>query len=457
MDTRFLRSSTFRLALMYMLLFVSSVLVLLGFIYLSTVSYLSAQTDATIEFEILDMTDRYQHTGLAGLTQLITERLARRPSGASVYLLTDSHLAPLIGNLDSWPVNAEINNGWLEFDLKDTGDAEPHRTRARLFRLSGGLLLVVGRDIHEFEITRHRISLSLFWALGIMLVLGSLGSVMMARSTLQRIEAINQTSHEIMSGDLSRRIPTRRTGDDFDLLADNLNNMLDQIESLMESVRRVSDNIAHDLRTPLARLRNHLEELHLDTDAADRHQPVMEKALEQADALLNTFNALLRIARIESQEDNTDFAPVDMVALIKDVMELYEPLAEDKRLHFEMLIRTRLIFHGDRDLLFQALANLLDNAIKYTPTAGSVHLTLENDGDAVCLRLCDSGPGIPEAQREQVFQRFFRLEQSRTTPGNGLGMSLVRAVMQRHHLDLQLQDNQPGLCVRIRFLSVTRA
>ena len=457
MDTRFLRSSTFRLALMYMLLFGSSVLVLLGFIYWSTVSYLSVQTDATIEFEILDLTDRYQHTGLAGLTQLITERLARRPSGASVYLLTDSHLAPLIGNLDSWPVNAEINDGWLEFDLKDTGDAQPHRARARLFSLSGGLLLLVGRDIHEFEITRHRISMSLFWALGIMLVLGSLGSIMMGRSTLQRIEAINQTSHEIMSGDLSRRIPSRHTGDDFDTLADNLNNMLDQIASLMESVRRVSDNIAHDLRTPLARLRNHLEELHLGTDASDRHHPVMEKALEEADALLNTFNALLRIARIESQEDDTDFAPVDMGALINDVMELYEPLAEDKRLHFETAVHTNLIFHGDRDLLFQALANLLDNAIKYTPVAGHIRLTLENDGDAVCLRLCDSGPGIPEAQREQVFQRFFRLEQSRTTPGNGLGMSLVQAVMQRHRLDLQLQDNQPGLCVRIRFPSAARA
>ena len=451
METRFVHSSTFRLALIYMLLFGSSVLVLLGFIYWSTVSYLSSQTDETIKIEILDLTDRYTHAGLNGLTELLTERLSRRPAGASIYLLTDNNLAPLIGNLNSWPVNAQMQDGWLEFDLKETNDTETHRARARLFRLSGGLLLLVGRDIHDFELTRHRISVSLLWALGMMLILGSLGSIMMGRSTLRRIEAINQTSHDIMSGDLSRRIPSRGTGDDFDKLADNLNNMLDQIEVLMESVRRVSDNIAHDLRTPLARLRNQLEELRLDTDASDRRSAGLEKALDEADALLKTFNALLRIARIESQEDNSDFTPVDIPALINDVMELYEPLAEDKQIHFQTTIRTQLIFHGDRDLLFQALANLLDNAIKYTPDGGHIQLSLDLEGDEVCLRLCDSGPGIPEAQRELVFQRFYRLEQSRTTPGDGLGMSLVQAVMQRHHLALELQDNQPGLCVNIRF------
>ena len=350
-----------------------------------------------------------------------------------------------------------MHAGWLEFDLKNSSDTQPHRARARLFRLSGDYLLLVGRDIHEFVITRHRISMSLAWAAGIMLILGSLGSIMMGRSTLHRIEAINQTSRVIMSGDLSRRIPSRHTGDEFDMLADNLNNMLDQIELLMESVRRVSDNIAHDLRTPLARLRNRIEELHLDTGAGDTRRPALEQALEEADALLNTFNALLRIARIESEENTADFTPIDMGVLINDVMELYEPLAEDKQLRFVANIGTGLIFQGDRDLLFQALANLLDNAIKYTPRSGSVSLTLEKDGDDVCLRLCDTGPGIPEAMREQVFQRFFRLEHSRTTPGNGLGMSLVQAVMQRHHLAIQLQDNQPGLCVCIRFPSVATA
>jgi signal transduction histidine kinase len=452
MDLRFLRSSTFRLALLYMLLFSTSVLVLLGFIYWSTVSYISAQTDETIDIEILDLTERYRNAGLAGLTQLLSERLSRRPAGASVYLLTDKDLSPLVGNLDRWPLGAEIQSGWLEFMLENAGDSTAtHRARARVFRLSGGFILLVGRDIHDLEVTKHRIVATLLWGLGIMLVLGGIGSVMMGRSTLRRIEAINETCREIMSGDLSRRVPSRNTGDDFDVLADNLNNMLSQIESLMESVRQVSDNIAHDLRTPLARLRNRLEELSLDVKQPDAGRVTLEQALEEADGLLNTFNALLRIARIESHESSTDFAPIDINELVRDVMELYEPLAEEKGLRLSAELAARPVFTGDRDLLFQAIANLLDNAIKYTPAHGEIRCSLLPDDGGARLLLSDNGPGIPADQRDKVFQRFFRLEQSRTTPGNGLGMSLVQAVMQLHHLTIELQDNRPGLTVIIRF------
>jgi signal transduction histidine kinase len=452
MDLRFLRSSTFRLALLYMLLFSTSVLVLLGFIYWSTVSYISAQTDETIDIEILDLTERYRNAGLAGLTQLLSERLSRRPAGASVYLLTDKDLSPLVGNLDRWPLGAEIQSGWLEFMLENAGDSTAtHRARARVFRLSGGFILLVGRDIHDLEVTKHRIVATLLWGLGIMLVLGGIGSVMMGRSTLRRIEAINETCREIMSGDLSRRVPSRNTGDDFDVLADNLNNMLSQIESLMESVRQVSDNIAHDLRTPLARLRNRLEELSLDVKQPDASRVTLEQALEEADGLLNTFNALLRIARIESHESSTDFAPIDINELVRDVMELYEPLAEEKGLRLSAELEARPVFTGDRDLLFQAIANLLDNAIKYTPAHGEIRCSLLPDDGGARLLLSDNGPGIPADQRDKVFQRFFRLEQSRTTPGNGLGMSLVQAVMQLHHLTIELQDNRPGLTVIIRF------
>ncbi len=453
MDFRFLRSSTFRLALLYMLLFSTSVLVLLGFIYWSTVSYISAQTDETIDIEILDLTERYRNAGLAGLTQLLTERLSRRPAGGSVYLLTDKDLTPLVGNLDRWPLGAEIQNGWLEFLLENAGDnrSTAHSARARVFRLSGGFILLVGRDIYDLEVTKRRIVATLLWGLGIMLVLGGIGSVMMGRSTLRRIEAINETSREIMSGDLSRRVPSRNTGDDFDMLADNLNNMLNQIESLMDSVRQVSDNIAHDLRTPLARLRNRLEELSLDVEQSDAARVTLEQALDEADGLLNTFNALLRIARIESHDSRTDFTAIDINELVADVVELYEPLAEDKGLRLITDLQARPLCAGDRDLLFQAIANLLDNAIKYTPAHGEIRCTLLPDSAGARLMLADNGPGIPADQRDKVFQRFFRLEQSRTTPGNGLGMSLVQAVMQLHHLAIELQDNQPGLKVIIRF------
>ena len=453
MATRFLRSSTFRLALLYMLLFSTSVLMLLGFIYWSTVSYISAQTDETIDIEILDLTERYRNAGLSGLTQLLSERLSRRPAGASVYLLTDKDLAPLVGNLDRWPLGADIKNGWLEFTLENAGgtDTSEHQARARVFRLSGGFILLVGRDIHDLEITKRRIIATLLWGLAIMLVLGGIGSVMMGRSTLRRIEAINETSREIMSGDLSRRVPSRNTGDDFDVLADNLNNMLNQIESLMESVRRVSDNIAHDLRTPLARLRNRLEELSLDVEQSDNRRATVEQALEEADGLLNTFNALLRIARIESHDTRAGFADIDIAALVGDVVELYEPLAEEKSLRLATSLDVRPVFKGDRDLLFQALANLLDNAIKYAPPRSEISCRLEAADDGARLVLSDKGPGIPASQRDNVFQRFFRLEQSRTTPGNGLGMSLVQAVMQLHHLRLELHDNEPGLKVVIAF------
>jgi len=451
MDTRFLRSSTFRLALLYMLLFSTSVLMLLGFIYWSTVSYIYAQTDETIDIEILDLTERYRNAGLSGLTQLLTERLSRRPAGASVYLLTNRNLDPLVGNLDRWPIGADIRNGWLEFMLEHAGgsDTSQHRARARVFRLSGGYILLVGRDIHDLEVTERRIIATLTWGLAIMLVLGGIGSVMMGRSTLRRIEAINETSREIMSGDLSRRVPSRNTGDDFDVLADNLNNMLNQIESLMESVRRVSDNIAHDLRTPLARLRNRLEELSLAVDDSDNRRPAVDQALEEADGLLNTFNALLRIARIESHNSSVEFTDIDVAELVHDVVELYEPLAEDRGVRLVTELQVHPLVKGDRDLLFQALANLLDNAIKYAPAQSEILCRLFSDAGTTRLVLSDKGPGIPADQRENVFQRFYRLEQSRTTPGNGLGMSLVQAVMQLHHLDIELQDNNPGLKVAI--------
>jgi signal transduction histidine kinase len=219
----------------------------------------------------------------------------------------------------------------------------------------------------------------------------------------------------------------------------------------MESVRRVSDNIAHDLRTPLARLRNRLEELSLDVEQSDNRRATVEQALEEADGLLNTFNALLRIARIESHDTRAGFADIDIAALVGDVVELYEPLAEEKRLRLATSLDVRPVFEGDRDLLFQALANLLDNAIKYAPPRSEISCRLEAADDGARLVLSDKGPGIPASQRDNVFQRFFRLEQSRTTPGNGLGMSLVQAVMQLHHLRLELHDNEPGLKVVIAF------
>jgi len=441
-----------------MALFGASVLLLLGFIYWSTAAYLTQQTDQTIEAEIADLAERYRTTGLAGLTTLISERLSRKPAGSAIYLLVNKSLDPLLGNLNRWPRDTQIQDGWVDFQLEGPGadNADIHPARARVFRIEGGFLLLVGSDIHDLERTKQRIIITLAWGLAITLVLGGLGGAMMSRTTVRRIESINQASREIISGDLTRRIPTRNTGDDFDVLADNLNTMLDRIGLLMEDVRRVSDNIAHDLRTPLARLRNRLEELHLQMSGAGTSSEGIEQAVAEADRLLNTFNALLRIARVESQHGGESFTAISMGELVRDVAELYEPLMEEKSQALAMQLPGDVQVSGDRDLLFQAIANLLDNATKYTPAGGNIRIDLARQNGKGRLVIADSGPGIPEAAHEKVFQRFFRLEQSRTTPGNGLGMSLVSAVVTLHRMSIRLEDNRPGLRVVIEFESCGR-
>jgi signal transduction histidine kinase len=268
----------------------------------------------------------------------------------------------------------------------------------------------------------------------------------------RRIEAINQTSREIMSGDLTRRMPRDNSGDDFDQLADNLNAMLDRIQDLMEEVRRISDNIAHDLKTPLSRLKNSLEMLSLaDADESDQRRTLIEQSIAEADGLLSTFNALLRMARIESCESRAAFAEVPLKPLLQDLVDFYQPLADERQQHLVLRLQAPVSVLGDRDLLFQAFANLLDNAIKYTPCQGRIRVSLQQQPAGLRLIIEDSGPGIPAHERDKVFRRFYRLEQSRNLPGNGLGLSLVAVVAKLHDITLQLQDNSPGLRVVMNF------
>jgi signal transduction histidine kinase len=447
------RSFTFRLALIYITLFGASVLILLGFIYWSTARYMVHQTDATIEAEIAGLAERYRIGGLAGLTGLITQRLSRKPGGLSVYLLANNDYRPLIGNLDRWPRTPAGPDGWLSFRLEQPGrdDGDVHRARARRFMLQGGFHLLVGRDMYELDKLQRLLVQALAWGLVITLALGLAGGSMMSRSIVRRIETINKTCHEIISGDLSRRIPTQNTGDDFDQLIDNLNNMLDQIASLLESVNRVSDNIAHDLRTPLTRLRNRLEMTKLQLTETGQSTQSLDHAVLEADELLATFNALLRIARIESKQRREGFTSIDLGLLVRDVGELYEPLAEEKQQSLEIQIHPVSRVQGDRNLLFQAIANLLDNAIKYTPTYGTVRIFVVEDDPVIRVVIADSGPGIPEEAREKVFQRFFRLDTSRATPGSGLGLSLVAAVAKLHGVAISLDDNKPGLRITLEF------
>ena len=451
---KWLRSSSFRLALIYMALFGGSVLMLLTFIYWSTAGYMAKQADATIEAGIAGLAERYRTSGLSGLTNTISERVSRKPGGYSIYLLADEDLRPLAGNISRWPPGRATQDGWLDFRLEGEGwpAGEVHRARARAFQLRGGFHLLVGRDLHELQRTEQLIVRTLVWGLAITLILGLIGGSMMTRSLVRRIEAVNQTSREIMSGDLSRRIPMDHSGDDFDELAVNLNAMLDRIASLMEEVRRISDNIAHDLKTPLSRLKNSLELLGTGhAEDSQNRRVLIEQSIAEADGLLSTFNALLRIARIDSGERRAAFAVVDLQRLLHDVVEFYAPLAEDRQQNLTLSVNTAAQVPGDRDLLFQAFANLLDNAIKYTPPQGYIKVDLSLHNEQPWMTFTDSGPGIPEQERDKVLRRFYRLEQSRGTPGNGLGLSLVAAVAKLHEMKLRMENNAPGLRVVLEF------
>lgn len=314
--------------------------------------------------------------------------------------------------------------------------------------LDEGLHLLVGMDVSAFEATRRLILEASGWGLALTAGLSLVVGLWMSARVARRIEAIHETGREIMEGDLSRRVPLDGSGDDFDQLCAYLNRLLERIETLMATVRRVSDDIAHDLRTPLTRLRNQLELIRCSDPL--QVEEAVTRAAAAVDELLNTFNALLRIGRIESKRRRSAFARFDVARLVADVAELYEPLVAEKQQCFELGMTEGLFIFGDRDLLFQAVANLVDNAIKYTPQRGRITLSATAAEDHIDVVVSDSGPGIPVALHDKVFQRFYRVEGSRTTVGNGLGLSLVRAVADLHGAAVVLSDNEPGLRVALQ-------
>lgn len=458
-----LRTSSFQLALLYMVVFATSVFLLLAFIYWRTAGFMTAQTDETIEAEIAGLAEQYRGRGVNGLITIIRERVARDPNAKSIYLLTTDDFVKLAGNIESWPEGSRSESGWINFTLDESvGWTGPERlARARIFEVQGGLRLLVGRDVDELTNLKRVIETAINWGMGITLGLALLGGFLMSRSTTRRIEVINNTSRRIMNGHLSLRIPTRGTDDDFDQLAENLNQMLDRIVYLMEGIRHVSDSIAHDLRTPLTRLRNQLENTLMSVDN-DEAREQAGRAVAEADQLLATFNALLRIARLETRGNSADMKPVALDELVTDACELYEALAEDKDQPFEQSLESGVMIEGDRDLLFQMVSNLIDNAIKYTPEQGVIGVAVRKEGAEAIIEVRDSGIGIPDTEKDQVFQRFYRVGKSRSLPGNGLGLSLVSAVAEIHQGQIVLSDTHPGeaspgLTITVRLPVLTEA
>jgi signal transduction histidine kinase len=447
----------FRLAAVYFLVFAASVLGVLLFVYWTSADFVERQTEATLDAEITGLAEQYAQRGLSGLIQIVAARSAGDRGDAMIYLVTDPDGKPLAGNIAGWPAGAPTHSAWLSFSLERMANGRPefHPARGRLFIIPGGYRLLVGRDISDAAAFRSQVRATLLWAGLIALGIGLIGGTVMSRNLLRRVEQVNRTSERVMAGNLSDRVPLRGTRDEFDQLAANLNRMLDQIERLMTAMREVTDDVAHDLRTPLSRLRTRLERAISEPCGADapnggNQEEAIRGAIGEADRLLATFNALLSIAELESGARRDETGPLDLSEVASAAAELYDPVAEEKGFSLKVLAEPGVNIRGDRHLLSQALANLLDNALKYAG-AGEIDIRVcRHDGRAV-LEVADRGPGIPEADRETVLNRFVRLEASRTTPGNGLGLSLVRAIVRRHGGSLVLEDNRPGLRARIEF------
>lgn len=448
---RIFRTLAFRIVAVYLTVFAISAAAIVGFTYWNTARALNAQTDQIVETDISGLAERYQRFGLAGLTDAIVNRSAH---GAALYLLSDSQKRPIVGNLDAWPELARAGDNYVEFDYERRvgSRSEERRARGREFTLTGGFQLLVARDIAERYQTEKLFSTTLPYTLVLMVLLGLVGGIVISRNFLARLDLINRTSREIMAGDLSRRLPLGHGGgDEFDTLARNLNRMLERTERLMRGMRDVTDSIAHDLRTPLNRLRNRLEGVLHSVHPESTAGREIEAAVGETDGLIATFNALLLIAEAEAGVAREAMAPVDLRAIVDGVAELYAPLAEEKDVALAIAPSGSAIVQCNQSLVSQALANLIDNAIKYTPSGGRVTISVEHTPAGIALRVADTGPGIPQADRSRVLERFVRLEASRHSPGTGLGLSLVAAVARLHDAKLELVDNGPGLKASLVF------
>ena len=448
-----LRSSTFRVALLCILVFGVAVIALFSYVYVATDAYVLSRSDHAIDADRQDLMDAYRDGGRQGLIEAIDRLQAEKARADALYLLADTSFHRVAGNLLAWPSLAQSSAGRVSFSAADHQASLLDRpeVRARLETLRDGFHLLVGRNVGDLNQFMTRIHLALGMVIFLVFAIAAVASVAVTRRTVGRIESINATTHSIMQSGLGKRVPLRGTKDEWDQLAGNLNKMLDRIEALMAEVKQATDNVAHDLRTPLARLRGRLERASLGARDLNADQALINESMADLDDVLRMFSSLTRISQVETTNRTAAFGSVDLVEIAQNVVELFDAAAEVKHVNLAVTGEQSHVIIGDRDLLFDALANLVDNAIKHGREGGRVLVDISrHDGHAV-LCVCDDGPGIPEHEHQNVFRRFFRLEGSRCTPGNGLGLSLVAAVARLHNAPITLVDNRPGLRVELRF------
>ena len=446
---RVFRTTAFKLSLGYLLFFAVGAGVVLGGIDWNVNELLDTQIRQTVQAEINGLNEQYETGGIRQLISAV-ERRTQQP-GSSLYLVTTFAGQPLAGNVATLPPGVIDRPGMIVTGYTSEHEAKPrHLALAQVFLLPSGFRLLVGRDLEERENLRyvmiHALLTSLLW---VMLV-GLIGGLAVSFRILRRVDAMNATAKTIMAGDLASRLPTAGTGDELDRLAANLNAMLNRIGELMAGMREVTDNIAHDLRTPLTRLRNGAEEaLRADADA-ERQRAALEAVIAEADGLIAVFNALLLIARAEAGAGKDGFVPCDAGAILAELTELYEPMAEEVGTSIAAEVAPKLSVLANRELLGQALANLIDNAFKYGGDPPAVAVSAREVEGGVEIVVADRGPGIAAGDRVRVLDRFVRLEGSRSRPGSGLGLSLATAIARLHGGDLRLEDNAPGLRAVLR-------
>jgi signal transduction histidine kinase len=408
--------------------------------------------------EYSSLESAYERSGRDGLIALIKRRIADKSFVDNVYIVVDPSLAALGGNLTAWPSTVTAARGWTEFRA---GEPLPHATnrplvRAMLQTFPGGDRLLVGKDISDLDRFADQIKTAMISVAALLFVVAGVASILVTRRTVGRIESINATSRAIMRSGLDKRIPLRGSHDEWDRVAENLNLMLDRIETLMGEVRQVSDNVAHDLRTPLTRMRGRLEKAYHAQRIGEDDQTLIGDTIADLDAVLRIFSSLTRIAQIETQARKGAFRTVNLVEIASEVVELYDAAAEQEGTRLTVVGDREVLVTGDRDLIFDATANLVDNAIKHGRAGGNVVVANENIDGRPVISVADDGPGIPAGEHEQVFKRFYRREHCRYTPGNGLGLSLVAAVARLHGARIEMLDNSPGLKLRLWFSSPIR-
>src|SRR3954454_4211889 len=461
---KLIRTTAFRLTLVYLLLFALFAASLLGYFAWNTRRLINEQIMTSVNAEVGEIGNIYARRGLNGLARTIANR-ALRP-GANLYLVTAPNGLAIGGNIESLAPGVMATTGWSEtfYRRLEDQDSADHRALVNVTELSNGFRLLIGRDLEERRRLFGIVAKAAQWSVLVVIVLGLGGGIFVARRVLRRIDAMTGTTQRIMAGDLSGRLPVGRSGDELDRLAGNPDAMLERIEALMVGLKEVSDNIAHDLKTPLTRLRNRAEEALARSNNENEYRAALERTIEESDGLIRTFNALLMIARAESGQARGNMDDFDAADVAQGIQELYEPLAEDNGLTLHVKTEPAPL-HGNRELVSQALANLVENAIKYAQPAPALQpsgaeassaetlagdarnilIEARRDGDQVLLSVTDRGPGIPESDRAHAVERFVRLEASRTQPGSGLGLSLASAVATLHGGELRLADAHPGL------------